>query len=117
MVRLEEGFGKAGGLAPKYQVILRGELRLGINPGTARFDEPETRARLDLRFEGFPVRPAMPSDVLPIVHARALELGVVEFEAERLDEMQDRVRGRAETGDVAGVGRNLWFEKNNIHVQ
>src|ERR1700733_9353816 len=89
---------------------------MGIDLWSAGFDEPEARARLKLCFECFPVWPAMPFDVLPIVHAGALKLCVVEFETERLDQVQDRPGGRAETRHIAGVGRDFGFEKDDIHV-
>ena len=36
--------------------------------------------------------PAMPLHMLPVIHARALELPIVELKAERFDEMQRRFR-------------------------
>ena len=43
-----------------------------------------------------PVFPAMPFDLLPVIHAGAFELRVVQLEAERLDQMQHGFRGRAQ---------------------
>jgi len=54
-------------------------------PGTTRFDEPEAAAGWQLGHECCPIRPAAPLDVLPVIHAGALELGVVQFESEGLD--------------------------------
>ena len=53
--------------------------------------------------------------MLPIVHARALELGVVEFEAEWLNEVERGMGGGAEAGDIAGVWRNFGFEQDDMH--
>ena len=59
----------------------------------------------------------MPLDVLPVIHARALELRVVEFEAERLDQVQRRARGRAQPRHVARVRRDFGFDQDDVHRQ
>ena len=80
-----------------------------------RFDKPEARAARELILKGGPVRPAMPGDVLPVIHARAFELGIVEAEAQWFDQMQRRLRRGAEARDVAGVRRNFGFEQDDVH--
>ena len=59
----------------------------------------------------------MPFDVLPVIHAGALELRVVQLEAERLDEMQHGFRGRAQPRHVARVRRNFRFNEDNVHFE
>ena len=59
----------------------------------------------------------MPFDVLPVVHAGAFELRVIKLEAERLDEVQHRFRGRAQPRHVAGVRRDFRFNQNNVHFK
>ena len=51
----------------------------------------------------------------PVIQAGTLQMLVVDFEAERLDEVQ-RSEGRgAESRDAARIRRNLGFEKNDVH--
>ena len=56
----------------------------------------------------------MPLDLLPVIHARAFELRVIQLETERLDEMQRRLRRRAEPRHVARVRRNFRFNQDNV---
>ena len=58
----------------------------------------------------------MPLDVLPVIHARALELRVVELEAERLDQMQRRLGGRAKPRHIARVRRDFRFNQDDVHI-
>ena len=51
--------------------------------------------------EGLPARMHLILHQLPVVQPRALQVFVRKLEAERLDEMQPRARGRAGAGDVA----------------
>src|SRR5688572_11579345 len=62
-----------------------------------------------------PTFPSLPVHLFPIVHPGALELFVVELEAERLKEMQRCPCRGAEARDVAGVGRKLRFNKDDVH--
>ena len=54
--------------------------------------------------------------MLPVIHARALELRVVELEAERLDQVQRRLRRRAQPRHVARVRRDFRFNQNDVHA-
>ena len=56
----------------------------------------------------------MPLDVLPVIHAGAFELRVVQLETKRFDEMQRRLCRRAEPRHVARVRRNFRFNQNNV---
>src|SRR6185312_7102813 len=47
----------------------------------------------------------------------AFELGIVELESERLDQVQRRARRRAEPGDVAGVRGDFGFNENDVHFK
>ena len=53
----------------------------------AGFDKPEPCIRRQFVCKRLPARPAVPFDVLPVIHACTLELRVIEPEAEWLDEM------------------------------
>src|SRR5687767_3226177 len=57
----------------------------------------------------------MPDDMLPVIHAGALELSIVEFETERFDEMKFGASGGAEASDVASVGRDFGFKEYDVH--
>jgi hypothetical protein len=59
----------------------------------------------------------MPLDMFPVVHARALQLPVVELEAERFDQVKHSLRRRAEACDIACVRRDLRFDENYIHAR
>ena len=81
-----------------------------------RFDEPEDGIRRKLSLEDPPVRPAVPLDILPVIHPGAFEFFVVKLEAERLDEVQFCAGGRAEPRHVARVGRDFRFNQDDVHV-
>ena len=66
--------------------------------------------------EGRPVRPAVPLDMLPVIHPGVFEFFVVKLEAERLDEVQFCAGGRAEPRHVARVGRDFRFNQDDVHV-
>jgi hypothetical protein len=59
----------------------------------------------------------MPFDVLPVIHARALELRIIKLETERLDQMQRRFRGRAQPRHIARVRRDFRFNQDNVHFK
>src|SRR5687768_9505816 len=54
---------------------------------------------------------------LVIVEARALELPVVHRKAERLDQMKPAAGVGREANDVAGVGRDLGLDQDDIEHQ
>src|SRR5438093_3423281 len=80
-----------------------------------RFDEPEPRTARQLFAERRPARPAMPLDMLPVIHSGALELAVVELETQWFDQVQRRLRRRAKPRHVACVRRNFRFNQNDVH--
>ena len=111
----EEGFREAGGFAAEDEVVAGLVGDFGVVSGTVGLDEPEAGGGGKGLAEGGPVGPAVPGDLLPVVHAGAFELAVVELEAEGFDEMEGGVGGGAEAGDVAGVGRDFGFEEDDVH--
>src|SRR5688572_1912199 len=84
-------------------------------PRAFGFDEPKPRARRNALAKERPIPPALPLDVLPIIHARALKLLVVQLKAKRLDEVQFGVRGGAQACHVPGVWRNLRLKQYDAH--
>jgi hypothetical protein len=53
-------------------------------------------------------------DLRPIVQPGALEMFIVNPEAERVNQVENGVRGPAEAGDRSGIGGNLRFNQNNM---
>ena len=114
-VFFQKGFWEAGGFAAEDEAVIGRKFGLAINFWAAGFDEPEAGIGRKLCLKRFPVWPAMPFDMLPVVHAGPFELGVVELKAERFDEVQDGFGRGAKAGDVAGVGRDFGFEEDDVH--
>ena len=57
----------------------------------------------------------MPLDVLPVIHPGALELRVVQLEAERFNQVQGALGGGAQPRHVPRVRGDFRFEQNNVH--
>ena len=114
-VFFQQLFRETGGFAAEDDVVVGRGLHFAVEFGAAGLDEPELGGGRKFLREGAPVGPAMPLDVLPVIHARAFELGIVELEAEGFDEMERRAGGGAEARDVAGVGRDFGFEQDEVH--
>ena len=91
------------------------EASLGVQPGSAGFDKPQSGAGGKLLAELQPIRPAIPFDMLPVIHARPLQLGVAEFEPKRLDQMKAAIGGGAQARHVSRVGRDFRLNKNDMH--
>ena len=113
-VGFEKLFRQARRLAPEDKVIIRTKLHFVVTLRAIGFDKPQPRAGCKFVCKRGPVRPAMPLDLLPVIHARAFELRVVQLEAERLNEVQRRPRSRAEPRDVARVRRDFRFDENDV---
>jgi len=62
------------------------------------------------------VGPTVPGDMAPVVHARPLELLVVQLKSERFDQVKLGAGDGAEPGDIAGVGRDFRFEEDHMHA-
>ncbi len=52
--------------------------------------------------------------LLPIIQPRALQLPIVDREAQRSHQMQGRIRGQAQPSDVPSVRRNLWLDQDDV---
>ncbi len=103
-------FGQACGLPAKNQIIIGYEIGIRVEKGALGFDKPEARSGGELFMESGPIGPAMPLDVLPVIHSGALELGVVESKAERFDQVESSPGSCAQPGHIACVWRNLRFK-------
>jgi hypothetical protein len=57
---------------------------------------------------------AMQSGVLVIIESGPAQALVVEFEAQRLDQMQGAAAIGAQPDDVAGIRRNFWLKKDDV---
>src|SRR5206468_10996844 len=77
---LEQRPRQAGSFTPENQVVFGCESRLGIESGSVGFHEPKPHARRQGLVKCSPIGPALPLHVLPVVHAGALELVIVELE-------------------------------------
>ena len=53
-------------------------------------------------------------DGIPIIEPGAAELGVGDFESQRLDQVETGAGGGAKAGDVAGVGRNFGVDEDDV---
>ena len=82
---LEQFLRQTSRLTSEHEVILRVELSLSIIAGTAGFDEPETGFSGNLCAEGSPPGPALPLDVLPIIHSGPFQLRIIKLKTKRLD--------------------------------
>ena len=110
----EEGVRKAGGFTAEGKDIAGGEPSRVVGAGRALLDEPDAGVGGKMLEEGGPVGPAPPLEVLPVVHAGAAELAVVEIEAKGLDEVKGGLGGGAEAGDAAGVGGDFRLEEDDV---
>jgi len=54
---------------------------------------------------------------VPVVEARPAQLGVVQREPQRLDEVQRRLGRRAQPRDVPRVGRDLRLDERDVQRQ
>ena len=112
---VQQLFGQSRGFATEDEVIIGQEFGFGVKFGAVGFHEPKAGGRGEALCECGPIFPSMPLDVLPVIHPGAFELGVVELEAEGLDEVQRRAGRGAKAGDVAGVRRDFGFKQDDIH--
>ena len=77
-------------LAPENQIIIRRKFCGTVKFRAVGFDKPKfCSVGFVSRLKFFPILPAMPFHLLPVIHARALELRVIQLETKRLDEMQN----------------------------
>lgn len=96
----EDAGGREGGV-PVGAGGLGGE----VEPGDGGVEGgPEVRERV----------PEMDIDLLPVVESGALELAVIDAEPERLDEVEPRARGQAETPHRTGVVGDFWLVEDEV---
>jgi CBS domain-containing protein len=105
--------GQAAGLWPEHQRVAVRVFDLIVSPRAARAESkparvPETlEARLQAR-----VLPHVGQ--LAVVEPRAPDSLCIQPESERPDQVQPRARVGAQPDDVAGVGRDLGLEQNDV---
>src|ERR1039458_10535324 len=92
-VLAQELLRQTGGLPAEDQVILRRKAGLSVKPRPLRFHKPQTCAVGNLLLKGRPAWPAIPFDVLPVIHPGARDLRVVQLEPEWLNQVQDAAGG------------------------
>ena len=129
---LDEDFLRdAGGFLSEHDVVVRAEVDVAVDLAALRGRKPELR-RLDdflrpvrlklvgevelrmLREEVLVVEVLVELELRPVVHARTLDVAVVEGEAVRPDHMKRRVGRHAGATDRTRVKRNFRFMKHNM---
>ena len=113
----QNGLGQARSLVAKDQIILRGIAHFRVMARAALLDQPEPRVRTQPLLEDRPTGPAMPLDLLPVIHSSPLQVTVIELESEWLDQVEQRAGGGAQAGHIAGIGRDFGFDEDNLHEQ
>jgi hypothetical protein len=53
-------------------------------------------------------------DLFPIIETGAFECPIVDRESEWLDQVERRTGGEAKPADVAGIGRNLRLDEDDV---
>ena len=56
------------------------------------------------------------SKMLPVIETGAFQLGVIDFEAEWIDQMQGGLGGQAQAANGPGVVGNFRFDQNNLEI-
>src|SRR5688572_18920350 len=84
----QEFLGQPRCFPTEHQVIVGLKLHFRVMLRPARLDEPKLRGEWERSLKLLPAFPTLPIHLFPVVHPSALELLVVELEAERFDEMQ-----------------------------
>jgi hypothetical protein len=115
-VLAEEPAREAGGFAAEDEVIAGLKGGGGVGARAVGLDQPEPWVGGELGGEGWPIGPAPPIELLPVIHAGAFELAIIEFEAKGFDEVEGGAGGGAKAGDVAGVGWDLGLKKDQVEV-
>ena len=107
-------FGRAGAFVTEDETIAFLELRV---PKTARRlggEEPESIRAAGRSEESLPVIVVADVEFVPVIHARATQLGVVDLETQRVDEMEHATRHSAHAAHVAGIRRDLRAEQDEV---
>ncbi len=105
---------EAGSLGAEHEDVVGDELDIVVSAcGSRRESEPTSRQRCPSTGD---VAVHRHGRVLVIVEPAPTQLGVVEGEAERFDEMQVDAGVRAQPDDVAGVGGDLGLDEHDVHA-
>src|SRR5215207_6054033 len=76
--------------------------------------EVEAPASIHSVPKGEPIRVDPQVQAVPIIESSATHIRIVDRKAERLDEVERRIRRNAEAGDVTGVGWNLGLNERDV---
>src|SRR5881396_3845377 len=89
-------------------------MHLSVRPGRfgGKGKEPPGRATAQ---KVVPVGVVAHVHVWPVIEARTFEIPVLQREAQRTDQMETGIGGRAQARRGAGVRRNLGFDKDDVH--
>jgi hypothetical protein len=104
---------QSSGLGAKDQTVSGQEGEIGIDAlGMAGKANPPASGQL--RPQRLEAGMDLQGDVGPVVEARPLQVSVAEAKAQGLDQVERRVRGRARSGNVAGILRDLRLEEYHL---
>jgi hypothetical protein len=113
-VGADESFGQAARLGAEDNTVVRFEIPFPIRHVGFGRKKNEPRSRESSK-EGIDVDVAVEHYILPIVESGTSELTVVHSEACYSDNVKRRISGSAQTGDVAGIRRDLGLVKGDVH--
>jgi hypothetical protein len=114
-IRFEQRFWEPSGFATEHKIVVRTKLSVRVQSRAVRFDKPQPRVGRNGLLELSERFPAVPFHMLPVIHPCPLQLGIVQLESERFNQMQRAPRSRAKPGNVPGVRRNLRLNQDNMH--
>lgn len=99
-------------LGSEQQRVATGKWNFGVRRFgvSAQAKNAATGDRLEIGETGV----TMELDGVPVVEAGAAEGALINAEAERANQVQGAIRGGAQAGDVAGVGRDFRFVKRDV---
>src|SRR5262245_44260565 len=100
-------------LAAEEQTVAVSVAYLGVGPRRVSAEANHARAA-ECRLERRQVVMPMDLDLPPVIAPGPAQRAVVDAEAQPADQVQRRPGGRAGTGDVAGVRRNLRFPEREM---
>jgi hypothetical protein len=101
------------GFFPENQEITGGELTFQVGlPGLLAQKMKSSQGMTGEK--GFEVIPVNDFHILPVIEASPFKVTVIRAEAKRPDEMQNRLGRTAQSCNASGVGRNFWFNQDNV---
>jgi len=115
-ITLPDERGETDRLSAKEQIVPRLDFRLRVifRSMAAESDQPALFLALKERFEA-----AVMAQVYfrPVIEPRPLQMLVIDLEAERVNQMQAKLRSPAQPGDVACVRRYLRLMENHVKIR